>query len=160
MSDTQPLAYLIISSEISLESYELSRLNRASNLRKEMLQMLDKWIDAETEARMARAILDWRRNEIADATCAPAEPTGAVGVCAGRIEDLTKANILSARERGQAVVAVPKALAGRIPKGTGAVNTPRVRRPRIVSNRRRAASMLRLLEQCPRSFAESAGGTD
>jgi len=63
MSDIQPLAYLLSSSQISLESYELLRLNRASNLRKEMLQLVDKWVDAETEARLAREILEWKRAE-------------------------------------------------------------------------------------------------
>lgn len=63
MSDIQPLAYLLSSTKISLESYELLRLNRAANLRKEMLQLLDKWVDAETEARLAREILEWKREE-------------------------------------------------------------------------------------------------
>jgi hypothetical protein len=61
MSDIPALAYLLSSSRISLESYELLRLNRASNLRKEMLQLLDKWVDAETEARLAQEILEWKR---------------------------------------------------------------------------------------------------
>src|SRR5579872_1502375 len=63
MSDIQPLGYLLSSSKISLESYELLRLNRASNLRKEMLQLIDKWVDTETEARLAREILEWKRTE-------------------------------------------------------------------------------------------------
>jgi hypothetical protein len=63
MSDIQPLGYLLSSSKMSLESYELLRLNRASNLRKEMLQLLDRWVDAETEARLAREILEWKRTE-------------------------------------------------------------------------------------------------
>ena len=74
MSDIQPLAYLITSSRISLESYELLRLNRASNLRKEMLQLLDKWVDAETEARMARAILDWKRGKNDSSECRVSSP--------------------------------------------------------------------------------------
>ena len=63
MSDIQALAYLLSSSMISLQSYELLRLNRASNLRKEMLQLLDEWVDAETEARLAREILEWKHTE-------------------------------------------------------------------------------------------------
>lgn len=57
----QGLTYLISSSNPSLESFELSRLNRASNLQKEMLNVLEEWIDAKLEARVARSILDGRR---------------------------------------------------------------------------------------------------
>jgi hypothetical protein len=69
MSDIQPFPYLVTSSKVSLESYELLRLSRASNLRKEMLQLLDEWVDAETEARMARAMLEWRRGDNEGSEC-------------------------------------------------------------------------------------------
>lgn len=62
MGATRPsLDYLIASSQMSLESMELSRLNLASNLRKEVLQILEEWIDSEVDARLARSILEWRR---------------------------------------------------------------------------------------------------
>ena len=58
-----PLEYLARCSQASLESLELMRLNRAANLRKEFEELLNQWIDAEADARMARTILNWRRGE-------------------------------------------------------------------------------------------------
>jgi len=65
-----PFEYLISSSQASLESYELSRLNAVANLRKELRQIVDEWVEAEIEARMARWILDRRRLESSE----PASP--------------------------------------------------------------------------------------
>ncbi len=56
-----PLDYLASCSQMSLESVELSRLNRAANLRKEFQEILDELIDSEVDARLARTILEWRR---------------------------------------------------------------------------------------------------
>jgi hypothetical protein len=68
MSATRPpLAYLATCSQMSLESVELSRLNRASNLRKEFQQIVEEWIDSEVDARLARSILEWRRGQDSDA---------------------------------------------------------------------------------------------
>ncbi len=62
MSATRPpLDYLATCSQMSLESVELSRLNLASNLRKEFQEILDEWIESEVDARLARSILEWRR---------------------------------------------------------------------------------------------------
>jgi hypothetical protein len=62
-----PLEYLVTSSQSAVESFELSRLNRVSNLRKEIRQIVDEWIAAEAEARIARWILDCRRARTDDA---------------------------------------------------------------------------------------------
>ncbi len=65
MSDTQPpLEYLVECSNASLESFELSRLNRASNLQKEQSQVTEEWVQAEVSLRVARWILEHRRLEI------------------------------------------------------------------------------------------------
>jgi hypothetical protein len=62
MSETlPPLDYLATCSNISLEAFELARLNRAANLRKEIRQALDEWIRAEGEAQFARWLLEHRR---------------------------------------------------------------------------------------------------
>jgi hypothetical protein len=67
MSDSQPpLEYLVTSSQSAVESFELARLNRISNLRKEIRQIVDEWIAAETDARIARWILDCRRAQAGD----------------------------------------------------------------------------------------------
>ena len=62
MSDiASSLQYLSDCSEESLESFELSRLNRASNLRKELSQVAEEWVDAEVSFRLARLLVDRRR---------------------------------------------------------------------------------------------------
>jgi hypothetical protein len=67
MSATRlPLPYLVTCSEMSLESVELSRLNRAANLRKEFHQILEEWIDSEVDARLARSLLEWKRQQEPD----------------------------------------------------------------------------------------------
>jgi hypothetical protein len=68
MGETRPpLEYLATCSQMSLESVELSRLNRAANLRKEFQELLQEWIDTEVDARLARSILEWRRSQISTA---------------------------------------------------------------------------------------------
>jgi|SRR6202795_2266905 len=56
-----PFEYLISSSEESLESFELSRLSHVANLRKELRTVLDEFVEAEIQARIARWILEGRR---------------------------------------------------------------------------------------------------
>lgn len=64
MSDTcPPLEYLITSSDASLDSFQLSRLNHASNLRKHIRQVIEQVIQAEAEARFAAWLLRCRRDE-------------------------------------------------------------------------------------------------
>src|ERR1700675_1102236 len=59
-----PFEYLISSSEESLESFELSRLSHVANHRKELRTVLDEFVEAEIQARIARWILDrWRARE-------------------------------------------------------------------------------------------------
>jgi hypothetical protein len=78
MSATRPpLSYLVTCSQMSLESVELARLNQAANLRKEFHQILEEWIDSEVDARLARSLLQWRRDQNPDADAAariPREP--------------------------------------------------------------------------------------
>ena len=58
MSDNQPpLEYLLKCSQISLESYELSRLNKAANLRRELLDIAEDWIREEVCVRVS----EWLR---------------------------------------------------------------------------------------------------
>ena len=64
MHDIQSLHHLITSSKVAVESYELSQLNRASNLRHEMIELLEKWVVAETEARIARSLLESKKIEL------------------------------------------------------------------------------------------------
>ena len=48
-----PSEYLMTCSEPAIESYELSRLNRAALLRKEIWKLIDQWVECEAEARLA-----------------------------------------------------------------------------------------------------------
>ena len=58
-----PFEYLVASSKNSLEAFELARLNHASNLRKALRQIVDEWVDAEVDGKIARWILECRREE-------------------------------------------------------------------------------------------------
>jgi hypothetical protein len=43
-----------------LQSYELSRLSHAANLRKEITQLLDSWLEENTAAMLARWLMEQR----------------------------------------------------------------------------------------------------
>lgn len=61
-----PLEYLIRASKETLESFELTRLNRAANFRKEARDVLNDWVQAEVESRLARFVLERRRAQSGD----------------------------------------------------------------------------------------------
>jgi hypothetical protein len=62
-----PLQYLITSSQAGLESFVLSRQGQVANLRREALEVLEEWIESETQLRTARWILECRRAQDPDA---------------------------------------------------------------------------------------------
>ena len=45
----------------SLESFELSRLNSSANLRRQILALLDQWVDDNSNALLARWLRDQRK---------------------------------------------------------------------------------------------------
>jgi hypothetical protein len=53
-----PIDYLSSASRTSLESFELSRLNHAANLRREIATLIDQWIEETAEAMLARWMLE------------------------------------------------------------------------------------------------------
>lgn len=53
-----PLRFLLDSSRTIVGEYELSRLNHAANLRKELRAVVEQIIDDTAEARFARWLLD------------------------------------------------------------------------------------------------------
>ena len=57
---TPPLDYLQAASRASLQSFELTRLNHAANLRNEIAALIDQWIQETSEALLARWMLDNR----------------------------------------------------------------------------------------------------
>jgi hypothetical protein len=52
-----PWEFLLSASRNSLQSYELSRLSHAANLRKEIGALLDQWIEENACAMLARWLL-------------------------------------------------------------------------------------------------------
>ena len=74
MGIASPLEYLVTSSEAALETFELARLNKSANLRKELRDVVEEWIEAEIQSRLARWILDCRRSQ---AGRSDADPSGA-----------------------------------------------------------------------------------
>jgi hypothetical protein len=61
LSRTQPpWEFLLSASRISLQSYELSRLSHAANLRKEIAALLDQWIEENSAAMLARWLIEQR----------------------------------------------------------------------------------------------------
>lgn len=56
------IEYLREASPASLQSFELSRLNHAANLRREIATLIDQWIAETSEALLARWMLDHRNS--------------------------------------------------------------------------------------------------
>ena len=67
-----PLDYLRQASPTSLQSFELSRLNHAANLRREIGALLDQWIQETSEALLARWLLD-HHNSLQESRIPPSE---------------------------------------------------------------------------------------
>jgi len=59
---TPPLDYLQAASRASLQSFELTRLNHAANLRHEIAALIDQWIQETSEAMFARWMLDHHKS--------------------------------------------------------------------------------------------------
>jgi hypothetical protein len=60
-STTQPpWEFLLSASRNSLQSYELSRLSHAANLRKEIGALLDQWLEENACAMVARWLIEQR----------------------------------------------------------------------------------------------------
>lgn len=59
---TPPLDYLQAASRASLQSFELTRLNHAANLRQEIAVLIDQWIQETSEAMLARWMLDHHKS--------------------------------------------------------------------------------------------------
>jgi hypothetical protein len=64
--------FLLGSSKSTLQAFEQSRLNFAANVRKEIGQLLDTWVDESSSALLARWLIE--RNLAAEATAICANP--------------------------------------------------------------------------------------
>jgi len=73
LSRTQPpWEFLLSASRTSLQSYELSRLSHAANLRKEIAALLDQWIEENSAAMLARWLIERRERPLHLHDVAPA----------------------------------------------------------------------------------------
>jgi hypothetical protein len=61
-----PWEFLLSASSNSLQSYELSRLNHAANLRKEITQLLDSWLEENASALLARWLMRQREHPVVE----------------------------------------------------------------------------------------------
>ena len=59
-----PWEFLLSASRNSLQSYELSRLGHAANLRKEVAPMLDQWVEELAAAMLARWLMEHQTREV------------------------------------------------------------------------------------------------
>ena len=57
-----PWQFLLSASRNSLQSYELSRLSHAANLRKEIGALLDLWMEENSAAMLARWLMEQREH--------------------------------------------------------------------------------------------------
>lgn len=53
-----PWEFLLSASRNSLQSFELSRLSHVANLRKEIVALLDQWLEENTCALVARCLIE------------------------------------------------------------------------------------------------------
>jgi hypothetical protein len=59
-----PWEFLLTASRNTLQSYELSRLGHASNLRKEIGELLDQWLEENASAMLARWLISQRAQTV------------------------------------------------------------------------------------------------
>jgi hypothetical protein len=55
------LKYLAETSGNGLQEFELSRLNRAANVAKELQEVVEELVEAEAQAHLARLLIEWRK---------------------------------------------------------------------------------------------------
>jgi 3-methyladenine DNA glycosylase AlkC len=79
-----PWEFLLSASRNTLQSYELSRLAHAANLKKEITALLDQWLQENTAANLARWLIEQRQRAVTgteDAQANEVAPTnGAMSV--------------------------------------------------------------------------------
>jgi hypothetical protein len=63
----QPWEFLLTASRNSLQSYELTRLSHAANLRKEIGALMDQWLEENSSAAVARWLIAQRERPVDDA---------------------------------------------------------------------------------------------
>jgi hypothetical protein len=72
-----PWDYLLTASRNSLQSYELTRLNHAASLRKEIVSLMDQWLEENSSAAVARWLIA-QRERPTDAADTPLDAGGQI----------------------------------------------------------------------------------
>ncbi|HEY6127330.1 MAG TPA: hypothetical protein VIW23_04030 [Candidatus Acidoferrum sp.] len=80
-----PWEFLLSASRNSLQSYELSRLSHASNLRKEIAALVDQWVEENSCAMLARWLMEHREREVP--AIMSAEPLSKTATVAATVSD-------------------------------------------------------------------------
>lgn len=70
-----PWEFLLSASRTSLQSYELSRLGHAANLRKEITALLDQWLEENASAMLARWLMEQRERPSQAEPASTGEPS-------------------------------------------------------------------------------------
>lgn len=68
-----PWSFLLSASKNSLQSYELSRLSHAANLRKEIAALVDQWVEENSSAMLARWLIENRERDCSSSDRVPAD---------------------------------------------------------------------------------------
>jgi hypothetical protein len=93
-----PWEFLLSASRTTLQSYELSRLAHAANLRKEIGELLDQYMEESTSAMLARWLIEQReRSVLAPATLETPEPADVAAAAASSNGNGASDNVLADR---------------------------------------------------------------
>ncbi|HUL33789.1 MAG TPA: hypothetical protein VL128_07895 [Candidatus Eisenbacteria bacterium] len=79
-----PWEFLLTASRNTLQSYELSRLGHAANLRKEISSLLDQWLDENANAMVARWLIEQRERSVRASVPEPQAPEPSAAPSNGR----------------------------------------------------------------------------
>jgi hypothetical protein len=74
-----PWEFLLSASRTSLQSYELTRLSHAANLRKEIGTLLDQWLEENACAMLARWLMEQRERPATHALSELSTPSSPAG---------------------------------------------------------------------------------
>lgn len=79
-----PWEFLLTASRNSLQSYELTRLSHAANLRKEIVALMDQWLEENSSAAVARWLIIQHARPAEAQEATGAAPSRSAGPEAGR----------------------------------------------------------------------------
>ena len=77
-SQQPPWDFLRSATRNTLQSYELSRLNHAANIGKEIKQLLDTYIEESSNARLARLLMEQQEHKPCGENGTPMDLTGGI----------------------------------------------------------------------------------